>query len=41
MTRKQAMNKLFRIYRYLRAQGDMASANLVYRLWYWRNEEYY
>jgi hypothetical protein len=41
MTSQEAMDKLFRIYRYLRAQGDITSARLVYRLWYWRNEEYY
>ena len=41
MTSQEAMKKLFRIYRYLYAQGDMASAHLVYRLWYWREEEYY
>jgi len=41
MTREEAMMKLLRIYRYLRSQGDIASANLVYSLWYWRNEDYY
>jgi hypothetical protein len=41
MSSKRAKDKLFRIYRYLCAQGDMTSANLIYGLWYWENEEYY
>jgi hypothetical protein len=41
MTNNDAMSKLLRIYRYLCARGDMASANLVYRVWYWGNEGYH
>jgi len=41
MTRSEAMQKLLRIYQYLCAQGDEAAADLVFRLWYWRNEGYY
>ena len=41
MTHRDAMKKLLRIYRYLCAQGDLTGANLVYRVWYWGNEDYY